>query len=177
MSVSVADIAARDLVGHYAAVRRRLMSKAPSNVVAFPRQKAIPEPILSPWGMFWRYGKGIIDLRQLQSSVPVNLVPKEPVRPPIRIRDIQRAVCEHYGVTGTDLLSARRTADVTFARQVSCYLAKTLTLKSLPEIGRKTGGRDHTTILHAVRKITIMAESNGVLAEELALLEGRLKGS
>ena len=71
----------------------------------------------------------------------------------VRIEDIQRIVARHYNVSRSDLLSSRRTANVVRPRQIAMYLAKTLTLRSLPEIGRRFGGRDHTTVLHAVRKI------------------------
>ena len=75
----------------------------------------------------------------------------EPKR--VKIEDIQRAVARHYNVSRADMLSSRRTANVVRPRQIAMYLAKTLTLRSLPEIGRRFGGRDHTTVLHAVRKI------------------------
>ncbi len=71
----------------------------------------------------------------------------------VRIEDIQRVVARQYNVSRADLLSSRRTANVVRPRQVAMYLAKILTLRSLPEIGRRFGGRDHTTVLHAVRKI------------------------
>ena len=71
----------------------------------------------------------------------------------LRVEHIQRAVALHFGLSKLDLLSARRTLNVARPRQIGMYLAKTLTLKSLPEIGRRFGGRDHTTILHGVRKI------------------------
>ena len=77
--------------------------------------------------------------------------PQEPKR--VKIEDIQRVVARQYNVSRSDLLSSRRTANVVRPRQVAMYLAKTLTLRSLPEIGRRFGGRDHTTVLHAVRKI------------------------
>ena len=77
--------------------------------------------------------------------------PQEPKR--VKIEDIQRIVARQYNVSRSDLLSSRRTANVVRPRQVAMYLAKTLTLRSLPEIGRRFGGRDHTTVLHAVRKI------------------------
>jgi DnaA-like protein len=66
---------------------------------------------------------------------------------------IQLAVCVHFKVSKRDLLSVKRTANFTLPRQVAMYLTKTMTSRSLPEIGRRFGGRDHTTVLHAVRKI------------------------
>src|SRR5262249_42617089 len=70
--------------------------------------------------------------------------------------------------------SSRRTANVVRPRQVAMYLAKTLTLRSLPEIGRRFGGRDHTTVLHAVRKIENLVSTDTALAEEIELLKRQL---
>ena len=76
---------------------------------------------------------------------------REPKR--VKIEDIQKLVATHYNVSRADILSERRTAAVVKPRQIAMYLSKVLTLRSLPEIGRRFGGRDHTTVLHAVRKI------------------------
>ena len=95
--------------------------------------------------------------------------PSDPRR--IRVEDILRIVAKHYGVTRSDLLSSRRTANVVRPRQIAMYLAKTLTLRSLPEIGRRFGGRDHTTVLHAVRKIDANVANDKVLAEEVEALK------
>ena len=93
----------------------------------------------------------------------------EPKR--IRIEDIQRAVSRHYNVSRTELLSNRRTRTIVRPRQIAMYLAKTLTPRSLPEIGRRFGGRDHTTVLHAVRKIEGLSETDNMLAREIELLK------
>jgi chromosomal replication initiator protein len=71
----------------------------------------------------------------------------------LTIDEIQRKVAEHYRLKMTDLLSARRAREVARPRQVAMYLAKKLTPRSLPEIGRRFGGRDHTTVMHAVKRI------------------------
>jgi len=92
----------------------------------------------------------------------------------VRIEDIQRIVARHYNVSRSDLLSSRRTANVVRPRQIAMYLAKTLTLRSLPEIGRRFGGRDHTTVLHAVRKIEGLIGENPTLREEVVLLKRML---
>jgi chromosomal replication initiator protein len=92
----------------------------------------------------------------------------EPKRP--RIEDIQRIVARHYNVSKTELLSNRRTRTIVKPRQVAMYLAKVMTPRSLPEIGRRFGGRDHTTVLHAVRKIEDLSGSDNSLAQELELL-------
>lgn len=70
-----------------------------------------------------------------------------------RIDEIQRAICEHFGVSYADLISSRRTQRVVMPRQVGIYICRLLTPRSFPEIGKRFGGRDHTTVLHAVRKI------------------------
>jgi len=99
--------------------------------------------------------------------------PAEPKR--VRIEDIQRVVARQYNVSRADLLSSRRTANVVRPRQVAMYLAKVLTLRSLPEIGRRFGGRDHTTVLHAVRKIENLASNDTALAEEIEALKRQLQ--
>ena len=92
----------------------------------------------------------------------------EPKR--VRIEDIQRVVARHYNVSKTELLSNRRTRTIVKPRQIAMYLAKVMTPRSLPEIGRRFGGRDHTTVLHAVRKIEDLSGSDNTLAQELELL-------
>ncbi len=99
--------------------------------------------------------------------------PQEPKR--VKIEDIQRIVARQYNVSRADLLSSRRTANVVRPRQIAMYLAKTLTLRSLPEIGRRFGGRDHTTVLHAVRKIEGLVGNDNVLAEEIEILKRLLQ--
>jgi chromosomal replication initiator protein len=98
--------------------------------------------------------------------------PQEPKR--VKIEDIQRTVARHYNVSRSDMLSSRRTANVVRPRQIAMYLAKTLTLRSLPEIGRRFGGRDHTTVLHAVRKIESLSDTDKALADEIEILKRML---
>lgn len=98
---------------------------------------------------------------------------KEPKR--VKIDDILRIVAKHYGVQRGDLLSSRRNQSIVRPRQVGMYLAKTLTSRSLPEIGRRFGGRDHTTVLHAIRKIDQLKQQDGALKEELDILTRMLK--
>ena len=98
---------------------------------------------------------------------------REPKR--VKIEDIQKLVANHYNVSRADILSSRRTATVVRPRQIAMYLSKALTLRSLPEIGRRFGGRDHTTVLHAVRKIEALCGKETALAEELELLKRLLQ--
>ena len=97
----------------------------------------------------------------------------EPKR--VKIEDIQKLVATHYSVSRADILSSRRTAVVVKPRQVAMFLAKTLTMRSLPEIGRRFGGRDHTTVLHAVRKIEALAQTDDALRDEIDLLKRMLQ--
>jgi chromosomal replication initiator protein len=111
---------------------------------------------------------------EMAERAVIDLVrPQDPKR--VKIEDIQRAVARQYNVSRADLLSSRRTANVVRPRQIAMYLAKTLTLRSLPEIGRRFGGRDHTTVLHAVRKIEQLVGSDTTLAEEIELLKRMLQ--
>ena len=96
----------------------------------------------------------------------------EPKR--VKIEDIQKLVATHFNVSRADILSSRRTANVVRPRQIAMYLSKALTLRSLPEIGRRFGGRDHTTVLHAVRKIDGLAAKDATLSEEIELLKRML---
>jgi hypothetical protein len=84
--------------------------------------------------------------------------------------EIQKAVCKHYDVKLADMLSGRRTANIMLPRQIAYYLCKELTPHSLPQIGRRFGGRDHTSILHGVRKIARLLLSNEGLRAEIAAL-------
>ena len=97
----------------------------------------------------------------------------EPKR--IKIDDILKIVSKHFGVNRSDLLSNRRNRSVVRPRQIGMYLAKKLTSRSLPEIGRRFGNRDHTTVLHAIRKVEqLMADDSG-LKEEVELLKRLLR--
>jgi chromosomal replication initiator protein len=93
----------------------------------------------------------------------------------VRIEDIQKLVATHYNVSRSDILSSRRSAGVVKPRQIAMYLSKQLTLRSLPEIGRRFGGRDHTTVLHAVRKIESVVATDPALREDIELLKRMLQ--
>ncbi len=98
---------------------------------------------------------------------------KEPKR--VKIDDILRIVSKHFGVSRGDILSQRRNRSIVWPRQIGMYLAKSLTSRSLPEIGRRFGGRDHTTVLHAIRKIESHVKDNQTLKEEIEILKRLLK--
>ncbi len=93
----------------------------------------------------------------------------------ITIEEIQKRVAEHFNIRVADMHSAHRARAVARPRQVAMYLAKQLTSRSLPEIGRKFGGRHHTTVMHAVRKVDQLRESDPGFAEDVDLLRRMLE--
>ena len=94
----------------------------------------------------------------------------------VTVDDIQKTVAEHYGLKQSDLLCERRTRAVARPRHVAMYLAKTLTTRSYPDIGRRFGGRDHTTVLHAVRRIEALKGEDAAIAGDIEVLARKLKG-
>src|SRR4051812_37740617 len=88
----------------------------------------------------------------------------------LTVRDIAQACCRHYGVSMTEILSPRRHAAIVWARHVAMYLSREHTLRSLPEIGRLFGGRDHTTVLHAARRIDAALADNAPLQRDVAAI-------
>ncbi|MBA4750494.1 MAG: chromosomal replication initiator protein DnaA [Alphaproteobacteria bacterium] len=93
----------------------------------------------------------------------------------ISIEEIQKKVAEHYNIRLSDMHSAKRLRSLARPRQIAMYLAKTLTPLSLPEIGRKFGGRDHTTVMHAIKKVESLKGADRSLAEDLDLLQRMLQ--
>ena len=93
----------------------------------------------------------------------------------VTIEEIIRKVAEHYNLRMTDLISARRARVVARPRQIAMFLSKSLTSRSLPEIGRKFGGRDHTTVIHAVKKIEELKLIDVQVADEVEILRRTLE--
>jgi chromosomal replication initiator protein len=94
----------------------------------------------------------------------------------ISVENIQKTVADYYKIKVADMYSKKRPASIARPRQIAMYLAKELTQKSLPEIGELFGGRDHTTVLHAVRKISAERQQLTELNQQLHVLEQTLKG-
>jgi chromosomal replication initiator protein len=94
----------------------------------------------------------------------------------VGVENIQKTVADFYKIKVADMYSKKRPASIARPRQIAMYLAKDMTQKSLPEIGELFGGRDHTTVLHAVRKITAERQKNTELNQQLHVLEQTLKG-
>ena len=95
----------------------------------------------------------------------------------VTIDEIQRKVADHYGLKLADMYSVRRSRNVARPRQVAMYLCKKLTPRSLPEIGRKFGGRDHTTVMHAVRKVEELIANDPGFADDVDTVRRILKGA
>jgi chromosomal replication initiator protein len=117
----------------------------------------------------WQYMRTPLSLDIAETVIRDLVQNLEPRR--IKIEDILRIISRHYGVSKGDLLSQRRHRSVVWPRQIGMYLAKQLTARSLPEIGRRFGGRDHTTVLHAIRKIEGEITKNPRLEDELEELK------
>ena len=94
----------------------------------------------------------------------------------VTIEEIQKRVAEHFNIRISDMHSARRARAVARPRQVAMYLAKQLTARSLPEIGRKFGGRDHTTVMHAVRMVVVLRTTDSGFSDDVELLRRMLEG-
>ena len=94
----------------------------------------------------------------------------------LTVDDIQKAVAGHYGVTPADICSKRRTQSVVRPRHVAMYLAKTMTTRSLPDIGRRFGNRDHSTVIHAVNKVTSLLKAGDPVSDDIDRLTRELQG-
>ena len=94
----------------------------------------------------------------------------------VTVDQIQKTVAEHYQLKQADLISERRARVVARPRQVAMWLAKQITTRSLPDIGRRFGGRDHTTVLHAVRRIEALKAEDPMIARDLDVLLRKLRG-
>ncbi|MEM8578120.1 MAG: chromosomal replication initiator protein DnaA [Pseudomonadota bacterium] len=93
----------------------------------------------------------------------------------ITVEEIQRKVSEHYNIRLSDMIGPKRLRSYARPRQVAMYLCKHMTSRSLPEIGRRFGGRDHTTVIHGVRRIEELKQQDGQIAEDLELLRRALE--
>ena len=94
----------------------------------------------------------------------------------VTVEEIQRKVSEHYNIRLSDLIGPKRVRTFARPRQIAMYLSKQLTSRSLPEIGRRFGGRDHTTVMHGVRRIDELKDKDSQIAEDLELLRRSLEG-
>ena len=91
------------------------------------------------------------------------------------MKKFKKKVAEHFNIRLTDMHSPRRSRSVARPRQIAMYLAKSITSRSLPEIGRKFGGRDHTTVMHAIRKVDELRDADPGFGEDVELLRRMLE--
>ena len=168
-------------------MRRAILDNRLADAMREDRTLSIPEPVLDyvadhvassgrdVEGAFnqlliqHRFSEGALDMEAVERILS-HLVQSAEVKR-VRIEDIQKAVARHYNVSRNDILSNRRTRIIVRPRQVAMYLSKVMTPRSLPEIGRRFGGRDHTTVLHAVRKIEGLIKEDETLGREVELLQ------
>lgn len=129
----------------------------------------------------------ISEAREASTAMPVHVVtPEVPVlidggnvceaRPRATIDSVKRVVCAEFGITHTDLISPRRLHQVCRPRQAAMLIAARETLSTLHEIGRRLGGRDHTTVLHGVRKMEALIAQDAELAARVARCTARVRG-
>ena len=161
---------AEELLSDYAEISRRLRGNAAKPAVIAARAKAAADKAHAPVEIpaFWfapPSGSGISDAQAHAEQHDWLILNRR-----ITCADIIDVVCRHFGVTRVDLLSQRRPRSITRPRHIAFYLAKTLTLQCYPEIGRRFGGRDHTTIMHAVNKIAAQIETDDALKADIVHL-------
>jgi chromosomal replication initiator protein len=122
-----------------------------------------------------RLGAGVADvgLDDVQAILRPNLRGGERR---VTVDQIQKAAAEYYGLTQADLISERRNRAIARPRQAAMWVAKQITTRSLPDIGRRFGGRDHTTVLHAIRRIEELKQTDAALARDLEALIRKLRG-
>jgi chromosomal replication initiation ATPase DnaA len=122
--------------------------------------------------------KGIVQRIEIKTaptiefSVDVCVLPIP--APKLTIDAIKRVVCLHYGVSHSDMISPRREQKIAYPRMIAIYLARVLTSRSFPEIGRHFGGRDHSTIIHAIRKVKNFIDQGHPLASHVVTLQEML---
>lgn len=157
----------RDALARMAPPQLVIKAVEPEPVVALPE----PPPVATPAELT----DGLAALMQRIARLEKELWPTgAPSRYP-RITTIQQAVSKFYSLTMTDLRSARRQQSVVRPRQIAMYLCRTMTLKSLPEIGRAFGGKDHTTVHHACQKIEQLRKTFVELNDDVVKIKAAIR--
>jgi chromosomal replication initiator protein len=178
----VADINAADLELRLNIIHKKLESlpdvKVPDDVIGFLARRISSnvrelEGALNRISAYSMMQNRPITL-EFVSEVLANILRANQRR--VSIDEIQTKVSEHYRIRKAEMTSARRAREVARPRQVAMYLSKQLTPRSLPEIGRRFGGRDHTTVIHAVRRIEQLRSEDQELDNDIRLLTRQLEG-
>lgn len=97
-----------------------------------------------------------------------------PIPPCITVTQVQEATAHHFDIPFVEMVSDRRDRLIVRPRQIAMYLSRQLTPRSLPDIGRRFGNRDHTTVIHAIRRIEALCREDPELAHDVEILRGRL---
>lgn len=160
---------AQELTRHYADIRKRLM--APPALRVAPRVSPVP-------AINARHDPFRVRARFAEFTASAFLVQKIGWDrfAGTTVRNIMLACCEFYQVSKEDMLSPRRNKQVVYARQVAMYLCRKLTMRSMPEIGMKLGGRDHTTVMHGVAKIEKLLQTDAETQRDIDFLMSVIGG-
>lgn len=172
--MSLVPVTVCDTADQARALAHKHARRPTTPIVRLPTKKVRAAPISVPvtfmsYGtmLFMSYGTMLMG-----TLSPDNQTTQLSYQP--RISEIVLACSRHYRIGILDIMSRDRTLQIVRCRQVAMYLAKTLTLRSLPEIGRRFGGKDHTTVLHAVRKIEGLLPVVPELAADVAAIKSKL---
>ena len=133
-----------------------------------PAPAELPEKAVIPRSFYVTYQPCDPDCAWVQA------MKEDPIPKVVRIEDVKRVVCKRFMLNHRELVGSSRNRRVVRPRQIGMYLCREVTQRSLPEIGRKFGNRDHTTVLHALRKIKSLIEVDGEIAETVTVLKRRL---
>lgn len=114
--------------------------------------------------------------RQKEMAAELFAIAGLPTENSVSVERIQREVCRHYGIARTDMISGRRTKHLVVPRMVAIHLTRRLTTKSYPEIGRRFGGRDHTTCMHSDRRVSLMMADDVRLQASIEMMIEKLGG-
>lgn len=158
------------------AARKRLRAifYPPAKPKVIARQKPAPD---KPESIAEKLSASVRFLGTLETTVTFGHLGPWPLvfrAATVTVRDINRSVARYYGLHLSEILSHSRKAEVVLPRQVAMYLSKCLTVRTLSEIGNHTGGRDHTTVYHAFKKISARLSSEPALASDIAAIKKSL---
>lgn len=147
----------------YKAIRAKFFNvPSAGGFAAKPRKVEVaPPPVPEP------IEEVIAAVEEVEPIVDAIVEPVDvPFKPPAYVNDVLAFIVKRFGITLLDMTSERRTANLVKPRQIAMWLAKDITKRSLPYIGTRMGGRDHTTILHGIRKIERLRECDPTMREE-----------
>jgi Bacterial dnaA protein helix-turn-helix len=152
--------------------RQARLQRIAARAVVQPAAGAAPQQAARP--MAGSRGRTDGDYERAWAFEMLGLVARADRFAKLRLEDVQRATARHFGLARGDILSLQPSRAAARLRQVAMYLARQLTAKSYPELGRAFGGRDHSTVLHAVRRIEDQLTRDGDLADAVTSIRAAL---